>query len=218
MPKRPPGTDTKPSHTKDTRRAYLKGGLLLLARAEKKLEAPGDIVDALMALFSDPNLVLRPATTRQYKQQLRAVIGYKLHQGELERDRAVSGLADLTALLKDRRGPCPKRTSSAKRKTPTKAEYLAICSDFNRRWKLAGALDNTDTVLSLMVALGPYLGLRPVEWLNTYDPWQKNDRSQREIDQRALGRQDPHHPARQLSGGDRTPGSAAGRQTALPFR
>lgn len=167
MPKRPPGTDTKPSHTKDTRRAYLKGGLLLLARAEKKLEAPGDIVDALTALFSDPNLVLRPATTRQYKQQLRAVIGYTLHKGELERDRAVSGLADLTTLLKDRRGPCPKRTSSAKLKTPTKAEYLAICSDFNRRWKLAGALDNTDTVLSLMVALGSYLGLRPVEWLNT---------------------------------------------------
>lgn len=131
------------------------------------MAGPGDIIDALKVLFSDTNLVLRPATTRQYKQQLRAVIEYKVHAGELERDRAESGIADLTALLKDRRGPCPKRTSRAKLKTPTNAEYLQICRDFNRRWRLAGGLNNTDTVLSLMVALGPYLELRPVEWLNT---------------------------------------------------
>ncbi|MGY4458767.1 hypothetical protein [Bradyrhizobium sp. LB13.1] len=167
MPKRPLGSNIKPSHTNGTRRSYLKGGWLLLARAQKKLAGPGDIIDALKALFSDPKLVLRPATTRPYKQQLRAVIGHKLHVGELERDRAVSGLADLTALLKDRRGPCAKRSSRAKLKAPTKAEYLQICADFNNRWRLAGGLDDTDTVLSLMVALGPYLGLRPCEWLNT---------------------------------------------------
>ncbi|OSI23441.1 hypothetical protein [Bradyrhizobium canariense] len=167
MPKQPPGSKIKPTHTQDTKRSYLKGGWLLLARAQKKLTRPGDIIDALMHLFSDPTLVLRAATTRQYKQQVRAVIGYKLNKGELAHDRAVSGLAELTTLLKDRRGPCPKRTSGAKLKAPTKAEYLQICSDFNRRWRPAGGLDETDTVLSLMVALGPYLGLRPQEWLNT---------------------------------------------------
>jgi integrase len=168
MPRRIFVANIKPSRTEATVRAYLKGGGLLLARAQKKMAAgPGDVIDAFKVLFSDPDLVLRPATTRQYKQQVRAVIGYKLHAGELERDRAVSGLADLTALLKDRRGPCPKRTSRAKLKAPTKAEYLQICHDFNRRWRLAGGLDDMDTVLALMVALGPYLGLRPVEWLNT---------------------------------------------------
>src|SRR5438445_8302802 len=133
MPRRIFVANIEPSRTEATVRAYLKGGRLLLARAQKKMAAgPGDVIDAFKVLFSDPDLVLRPATTRQYKQQVRAVIGYKLRAGELERDRAVSGLADLTALLKDRRGPCPKRTSRAKLKAPTKAEYLQICHDFNR--------------------------------------------------------------------------------------
>src|SRR4051794_8166452 len=114
MPRRTFVANIKPSRTEATVRAYLKGGWLLLTRAQKKMAGPGDIIDAFKVLFSDPDLVLRPTTTRQYKQQIRAVIGFKLDAGELERDRAVSGLADLTALLTDRRRPRPKRTSRAK--------------------------------------------------------------------------------------------------------
>jgi hypothetical protein len=167
MPNRSFVAKIKPSRTEATVRTYLKGGFLLLARAQKKMTAGGDVIDAFKDLFSDADLVLRPATTRQYKQQVKAVIAYKLHAGELELDRAASGFAALTALLKDRRGPCPERTSRRKLKAPTKVEYLEICRDFNRRWKLAGELDDLDTVLSLMVAVGPSLALRPVEWLNT---------------------------------------------------
>jgi hypothetical protein len=44
-------TNTKPTRTNDTMRAYLKGGFVLLARAHKTMTGPGDVIDAFRALF-----------------------------------------------------------------------------------------------------------------------------------------------------------------------
>lgn len=63
-------TDTKPTRSNDTKRSYLKGGFVLLARARKTMTGPpGDVIDAFRALFGDTNLVYRPASTRLYQQQ-----------------------------------------------------------------------------------------------------------------------------------------------------
>ena len=158
-------TNTKRTRTNDTIRSYLKGGFVLLARANKTLTGPGDVIDAFRALFEDADLVYRPATTRLYQQQVKAVIGRKLSVGELSKERAISGFADIKALLIARRGPCPKRTSRGKLKSPTYAEFRKIVEDFARRSRLQGGLDRTDTVLSLLTKVGPYVALRPCEWL-----------------------------------------------------
>jgi integrase len=159
-------TNTKPTRTNDTIRAYLKGGFVLLARAHKTMTGPGDVIDAFRALFGDTDLVYRPATTRLYQQQVKAVIARKLSDGELSQERARSGFADIKALLIARRGPCPKRTSRGKLKSATYAEFRKIVADFARRSRLPGGLDRTDTVLSMLVKVGPYVGLRPCEWLH----------------------------------------------------
>ena len=160
-------TNTKPTRTKDTIRAYLKGGFVLLARAHKTMTGPGgDVIDAFRALFGDTDLVYRPATTRLYQQQVKAVIARQLSDRELSKERAKSGFAEIKALLIARRGPCPKRTSSAKLKSASYAEFRKIVGDFARRSRLPGGLDRTDTVLSMLVKVGPYVGLRPCEWLH----------------------------------------------------
>jgi integrase len=166
MPERAFLTDTKPTRTAETTRAYLKGGSVLLARALKKMTGPGDVIDAFCLLFEDPQLVYRPATTRLYKQQTKAVIARKLHEGEISRERAISGFTELKALLNARRGPCPKRTSRKKLKAPTRAEYRKLLADFTRRLQLSGRFDRADTVLSILIKVGPHLGLRPCEWLH----------------------------------------------------
>jgi integrase len=166
MPKRAFLTDTKPTRTNETTRSYLKGGLVLLARALKKMTGPGDVIDAFRQLLEDPKLTYRPATTRAYQQQIKAVIARKLHDEELGRERAISGFAELKALLKARRGPCPKRTSRKKLKAGTHAEYRRLLADFADRVRLSGGLDRTDIVLSMLIKVGPFLGLRPCEWLN----------------------------------------------------
>lgn len=160
----PFSSNTRPSRTKKTERAYLKGGFILLTRAQKTMTG-GDVIDAFRSLFEDPELVYRPSTTRLYQQQIKAVIGYRLSAGELSKERAISGFAELKALLKTRRGLCPKRTSSAKLKSATYAEFRRVVSDFARRARLPDGLDRTDTVLSIMVKIGPFFGLRPCEWL-----------------------------------------------------
>ena len=157
--------DTKPSRTNGTIRAYLKGGFVLLARAHKIMNGPGDLIDAYRALFGDTDLVYRPATTRLYQQQVKAVIARKLSDGELSQERARSGFAEIKALLLARRGPCPKRTSRTKLKGGTYAEFRRILADFVRRSRLPSGLDRTDTVLATMVKVGPFVGLRPCEWL-----------------------------------------------------
>jgi integrase len=164
MPERAFFADTKPTRTADTTRAYLKGGSVLLARALKKMTGPGDVIDAFCLLFEDPQLY-RPSTTRLYKQQIKAVVARKLHDGEISRERAISGFTELKALLNARRGPCPKRTSRKKLKAPTRAEYRKLLADFTRRLRLPGGCDRADAVLPALVKVGPYLGLRPCEWL-----------------------------------------------------
>jgi integrase len=166
MPKRAFLTDTKPTRTNGTTRSYLKGGLVLLARALKRMTGPGDVIDAFRQLFEDPELAYRPATTRAYQQQIKAVIARKLHDEELGRERAISGFAELKALLKARRGPCPKRASRKKLKAGTHAEYRRLLADFADRVRLSGGLDRTDIVLSMLIKVGPFFGLRPCEWLN----------------------------------------------------
>ena len=158
-------TNTKPTRTNDTVRAYLKGGFVLLARAHRNMTGSGDAIDAFRTLFEDPACVYRPATTRLYQQQVKAVIGRMLSDGELSKERARSGFAEITALLIACRGPCPKRTSRAKLKSATYAEFRKLIADFAGRSRLPGGLDRTDTVLSIMVKVGPFTGLRPCEWL-----------------------------------------------------
>jgi integrase len=166
MPKAAFATHTKRTRSKETKRAYLKGGCVLLKRAQAKMARPVDVIDAFRGLFGDPNLTYRPATTRLYQQQIKAVIGRKLHDGELSHERAISGFAEIKALLIARRGACPKRTSSGKLKNPAYEEFRKILADFARRSRLPGGLDRTDTVLAIMVKTGAYVGLRPCEWLN----------------------------------------------------
>lgn len=60
----------------------------------------------------------------------------------------------------------PKRTSSAKLKSGSYAELRKIVGDFARRSRLPSGLDRTDTVLSMLVKISPYVGLRPCEWLH----------------------------------------------------
>jgi integrase len=98
--------------------------------------------------------------------QIGAVVARKLRDGELTQERAVSGFLELTALLKARRAPCPKRTSAKKLKGATHAEYRQIIGDFARRGAASGGLDRIDRVLASIVKVNPYVGLRPVEILN----------------------------------------------------
>ena len=41
-----------------------------------------------------------------------------------------------------------------------------LLADFARRSRLPSGLDRTDTVLSMLVKVSPYVGLRPCEWLH----------------------------------------------------
>jgi integrase len=166
MPKPAFVTENKPTRTDATIRAYLKGGSLLLARAREKMVGTGDVIDAFRALFEDPNLALRPATTRLYRQQVRAVIGQNLHEGELTRGRALEGFAEITRLLEARRGRPPKRTSAKKLKAAQYRDYLLLLEDFHRRSLPPGGLELPDRILALLLGVGPHLGLRPAEWLN----------------------------------------------------
>jgi integrase len=44
-------------------------------------------------------------------------------------------------------------------------EYRKLLADFTNRLRLSGGFDRADAVLSIMVKIGPYVGLRPCEWL-----------------------------------------------------
>jgi hypothetical protein len=158
------GLSEDPSATDGTRRKYLRGGLKLLDRATKLQPLAIDAVEAFRALFADPSGVYRPVTTRIYQQQVKAVFAWQLHQGVITRDRAQEGFAIIAALLKERRGRPPARTSRKKLKDPTLAEYNAIRADFSARKESADGLDPLDHALALLVNVTPYLGLRPGEW------------------------------------------------------
>jgi len=156
----------KPTRTASTERSYLKGGLVLLTRAQKGMTGPGDVIEAFRTLFADTSLVFRPSTTRVYERQTKAVIARELSKGELTLERAREGFAQLRVLLRARRGRCPKRTSRRKLKSGTYSEFRAVVRDFADRAGLEGGLDRTDTVLAMLVKVGPHLGLRPCEWMH----------------------------------------------------
>jgi len=124
-----------------------------------------DAVEALILLFSNERSVLRPGTTRSYYAQVEAVVGRRVQLGELSPERAREGLAEIHRLIKARRGQPPQRTSAKKLKIASYLDYRKILNDFSRRAQ-SNADDWVDRVLALLLRVGPYVGLRPVEWLN----------------------------------------------------
>src|SRR5690349_3915321 len=119
---------SRPTQTPETKQANLNGGLQLLARASS-LAPEADAVDALKALFSNPDLTLKASTKRTYVAQAKALLGFQLRLGMLSLERARTGMADLRALIKARRGPNSTRTSAKKLKNPTFEDYRLLLED-----------------------------------------------------------------------------------------
>src|SRR3569833_2686013 len=142
--------------------AFLFGGFLLLVRV-CSLVSEADAVDALKALFSDPDLTLKASTKRTYVAQAKALLGFQLRLGMLSLECASTGMADLRALIKARRGPNSQRTSAKKLKDPTFEDYRLLLEDYGRRIRSA---DLADRVLAFLLRVGTFVGLRPIEWLS----------------------------------------------------
>jgi integrase len=126
----------------------------------------GDAADALAAIFMDPALVLSAATTRLYRRAVIALLADHFEKGIMTAQRVEEGISLISALLLERRGrPVPRRTSARKCKNGTEQEYRAILTDFKRRVRSKGHFDRWDGILSKLILIGPFLGLRPCEWL-----------------------------------------------------
>jgi hypothetical protein len=151
--------------TPETQQANLERGGRLLARAMEAAPDAPDAIDALIILFSDASWVLRSSTTRTYKAQMSAILRQQVQTGELDNSRVEAGLGRLDLLLKARRGNPPPRTSAKKCKCGSYLEYRLLLQDFVARTQ-SGKADGIDWVLGLLLRVGPYLGLRTIEWLN----------------------------------------------------
>ncbi len=167
MPQTHPFKRLPVTRTSTTQKRYLKEGGKLLRRSMEAAPNAPDEVGALIELFSDESWVLRPATTRSYLAQLKAVINELVSLGKIGPERAEAALAELARLIEARRGKPPARTSAKKMKNGSYLDYCKILNDFAcRARRQPNGLDAADQVLALLLRVGPYVGLRPVEWLN----------------------------------------------------
>lgn len=153
------------TRTATTEAEYRAGGCLLLARAIRNAPHAVDPVDALQILFSRPDQILRPSTTRTYYAHVSAILSQLAEGGKISFERAATGRANIAELLKERRGKAQKRTSAKKNKQPSYEEYTALYEDILQKIQSRQKRDLTDKVLGLMFGVAPYVGLRPVEWL-----------------------------------------------------
>lgn len=151
-----------PTRTSTTEAAYLSAGHRHLARALTRHPEITDPLGALIASIERDNAVLKPATTRLYRQELRAVVA-ELTVG---RDEGWADALDrIEAALVGRRGTPPEpRTATRKVKDATEAEATIIFRHLARR-----AQGREDGALVCMLALYVYLvprtGCRPAEWV-----------------------------------------------------
>ncbi len=101
--------------------------------------------------------------------QVRAVLRELVHLGELSKAQVERGLPLIEGLLRARRGRPPKATSAKKLKVGKVHEYAMILKDFADRqkkcWQTRPLRLHT---LFRLLALSPYFGLRPCEWLNVW--------------------------------------------------
>ena len=152
------------AQTPDTQQVYLKEGRRILAQAIRKFPGAVDSVDALVRLFSNELWELQPSTTRLYRAQISAVILKDVENEDLDVERAREGLFVLSELLIKRRGRPECRGSRKKVINPTRAELAAVAAYVAQGLRKRTSVDLLETALLLLLALGPTLGLRPIEW------------------------------------------------------
>ena len=107
---------------------------------------------------------MQPSTTRLYRAQISAVILKDVENEDLDVERAREGLFVLSELLIKRRGRPECRGSRKKVINPTRAELAAVAAYVAQGLRKRTSVDLLETALLLLLALGPTLGLRPIEW------------------------------------------------------
>ena len=118
----------------------------------------------LVASVSMQRHCLKPASVRIYRQQFHLAVdllGQRRGMSNSEMDNAKSAIS---AVLDQLRGkPEVPRTSSKKLKFIESADVTRVARHIISR--MTGEWDETLGPLVLMLAIGPLLGVRPIEWL-----------------------------------------------------
>ena len=144
-----------------TNASYAHRGQQLLKCARARFPDAEDSVDALVRLCANPNWVLRPATTRSYLAAIIHTLEKEVEQNQLERQRALDGIEQISRLLVERRGRPEPRTSRKKTLDCTEEERDLIHAELVRRARHGDVLAG---VIQLVLEISPRLGVRPSEW------------------------------------------------------
>ncbi len=144
-----------------TNAQYAQRGQRLLARSRRKFGETGDTVDAFIRLCADPHWQLRPATTRLYLAAIIYTLEIEVEQNQLDRQRALDGIEQISRLLIERRGRPEPRTSRKKTLYCTEKQRDAVCLELVKRVRKG---DQLSAVLRLILQISPIAGVRPSEW------------------------------------------------------
>lgn len=143
-----------------TKDAYARRGRQQLKLARAKYPNTEDAISAFIALYGDPDLKLRPSSTRTYKAAMIHAVKEEVDKDRLDQERAMTGIEEISQLLAERRCRPEPRTSRLKRRTITEAEFQIISNDFRQR---AGQADQLDMTMRLFLEVCARTGLRPSE-------------------------------------------------------
>jgi integrase len=146
--------------TAKTEDAYAKRGRQQLKLAHAKYQNTEDAINAFTLLYADPDLVLRPSSTRTYKAAMIHTVKEEVDKGQLDQERALAGIEEISQLLAERRGRPEPRTSRLKCRAITETEFQLISDDLRLR---AGQADRLDMAMRLFLKVCVRTGLRPSE-------------------------------------------------------
>jgi integrase len=155
--------DAIPVASDETKKDYLRQGDRIVAMAERLYpDYPNEPLRAVRALFHARQSQYRHSSTRAFKQQAFSLIDREVARGAVRATDAEYQKDLMSAILQKCRGRPEPRTSAKKVKDLTLEEYRKIRTE----------LENDDLhdpirkALYSMVLVGPFIGLRPCEWLN----------------------------------------------------
>jgi integrase len=155
--------DAIPLASDETKKDYLRQGDRIVAMAERHYpDYPNQPLKAVRALFHARKSQYRPSSTRAFKQQAFSLIDREVARGAVPAiDEEYQKLL-MSTILQNCRGRPEARTSAKKVKDMTLEEYIKIRTELEN----ADLQDPISKALYSMVLVGPFIGLRPCEWLN----------------------------------------------------
>jgi integrase len=152
-----------PVASDETKKDYLREGDRIVAMAERlHPNYPDEPLRAVRALFHARQSHYRHSSTRAFKQQAFSLIDREVARGAIPAIDAGHQKELMSAILQKCRGRPEPRTSAKKVKDLTLEEYIKIRTELEND----DVHDTIGKALYSMVLVGPFIGLRPCEWLN----------------------------------------------------